>query len=150
MLRKTKRFLAVAFALALVVMPLAAPQPAQADIVKKFNYVAFASAARTASANSANQAIGDADSLTAFLTVTAGSGTNPTLDCKFQDSPDGGTTWYDISGTTFTTVTGSTASLVVTASRKFNRNVRCVLTIGGTTPSFTCAVQYMVTVPGQA
>jgi hypothetical protein len=102
----------------------------------------FASAARTATATSSTFELYGAETLVCYLSVTAASGTSPTLDVKFQDSPDGGTTWFDIAGTSFTQATGTTTQ-VVSASRKFARKVRCVATIGGTTPSFTFSVTMM-------
>jgi hypothetical protein len=102
----------------------------------------FASAARTATATSSTFEIYGAETLVCYLSVTAASGTTPTLDVKFQDSPDGGTTWFDIAGATFTQATGTTTQ-VVSASRKFARKIRCVATIGGTTPSFTFSVTIM-------
>ena len=55
--------------------------------------VAFASAARTASANSSSFTVNEADTLVMWVSNTATSGTSPTLDVKMQDSPDGGTTF---------------------------------------------------------
>jgi hypothetical protein len=111
---------------------------AQQGTVPRKNLVAvLTSAARTTSVTTRAFAVGDADNLIAYLTVTAGSGTNPTLDVKFQDTSDNGTTWWDIAGTPFATVTGSSSSQLVAASRKFGTQVRAVITIGGTTPSFT-------------
>ena len=103
----------------------------------------FASAARTTSVNSSSFDVGDADVLVCYLSVTAASGTTPTLDVKFQDTNDNGTTFFDIVGTSFTQVTSSPSTQIVSATRKFSRKVRCVVTIAGTTPSFTFHVEML-------
>lgn len=135
--------------LMLVVAPVApfvesatAATPAMQEPVKNIQ-APFASAARTASANSTTFDVGEADVLILYLSNTATSGTSPTLDVKMQDSPDGGTTWFDIAGTSATQVTSGTSSQILTATRKFARKVRCVITIGGTSPSFTCATWFL-------
>jgi hypothetical protein len=82
-----------------------------------------------------------------ILTQNVGtvSGTTPTLDGKWQSSPDN-STWTDISGATYTQVTASNSTQAigfeVTAAAKY---IRYVGTIAGTTPSFTMGV----TVEGQ-
>lgn len=125
-------------------MPLMSlPQAAQAQVSQKNIQRPFASAARTATATSSSFNVADSDVLVAYLSVTANSGTTPTLDVKFQDSPDGGTTWFDIAGAAFTQVTTSNGTQVVSATRKFSKLVRCVATIGGTTPSYTFSVMFM-------
>jgi len=78
----------------------------------------------------------------AILQSAAGTGTSPTLDVKLQDSADGSTGWADITGATFTQVTNAAPSAQAV---KFNasaarRYIRAVATVGGTTPSFACAV----------
>ncbi|HEX8184409.1 MAG TPA: hypothetical protein VF747_06650 [Blastocatellia bacterium] len=144
---KLKRFNTVmvgAVVAALLWLPLLSLAPASvyAQTAKNVQ-VAFASAARTASANSSPFSVGDADHLVAFLSVTAGTGTTPTLDVKAQDSPDGGTTWFDLTGMSFAQVTGSTSSQTVYATRTFSPKIRFVATIGGTTPSFTFSVHFI-------
>lgn len=131
--------------LATAVLPFALPSllgTAGAQVSKKNVQVPFASAARTASVDSSTFEILDADALVCYLSVTASSGTSPTLDVKFQDSPDG-VTWFDVAGTSFTQVTGSSSSQVISATRKFSRRIRCRVTIAGTSPSFTFAVWFM-------
>jgi hypothetical protein len=103
----------------------------------------FPSAARTATATSSVYTVRDVDWLVAYLTVTASSGTSPTLDVKVQDTSDGGTTWFDVTGAVFTQVTGSSSSQTVTATRKFGPKFRVVATIAGATPSFTFHVEVM-------
>jgi len=70
--------------------------------------------------------------------VGAVSGTSPTLAGKIQESTDN-STWTDIAGATFTTVTASNNYQAITFDRT-KRYVRYVGTIGGTTPSFALAV----------
>ncbi|MEK6323619.1 MAG: hypothetical protein AABN33_18415 [Acidobacteriota bacterium] len=130
----------------LVLLPIVgmpAVASAQRATVHKNMQVPFASAARTASANSSAFDAGDADVLVCYLSVTANSGTTPTLDVKFQDSPDGGTTWFDVAGGSFAQVTTTNGTQVVSTTRKFASRVRCVATIAGTTPSYTFAVWFM-------
>lgn len=66
------------------------------------------------------------------------SGTSPTLAGKIQESSDG-STWSDISGATFTTVTASGNYQCINFERT-KRYVRYVGTVGGTSPSFAVAV----------
>lgn len=69
--------------------------------------------------------------------VTAVSGTNPTLDVVVQESDDSGTNWYDVYHFPRITATGQYRSpLVLTTGNR----VRYVRTVGGTSPSFTNAV----------
>jgi hypothetical protein len=102
----------------------------------------FASAARTATATSSVYDVGNVDNLISYLSVTAASGTSPTLDVKAQDSPDGGTTWFDIAGTSHTQATGATSE-VKSATRKFAPSIRFVATIAGTSPSFTFSLTFV-------
>ena len=66
------------------------------------------------------------------------SGTSPTLAGKIQESADG-STWSDISGATFTTVTASDNVQAITFDRS-QRYVRYFGTVGGSSPSFAVAV----------
>ena len=127
---------------ALVAMALPVSAQQVPNTIKNFQ-VPFTSAARTSSSNSATFDVGQADNLVLYLSVTAQSGTTPTLDVKCQDSPDGGTTFFDIAGTAFTQVGATTSSQVVTATRKFGSKIRVVTTIAGTTPSYTFAVFFL-------
>jgi len=65
-------------------------------------------------------------------------GTSPTLAGKIQESADG-STWSDISGATFTTVTISDNVQAITFDRTL-RYVRYVGTVGGTSPQIPIAV----------
>src|SRR5689334_16299976 len=53
------------------------------------------------------------DHVVAFLTVTATTG--GTLDVKLQDSPDGGTTAFDLTGASFAQVSSGSSSQTVYA-----------------------------------
>jgi hypothetical protein len=92
----------------------------------------------TASANGSSGDMIDGDGRCfAIQQVGAVSGTSPTLAGKIQESSDG-STWSDISGATFTTVTASTNNQAITFERT-KRYLRYVATIGGTSPSFDVA-----------
>ena len=97
----------------------------------------FASAARTASANGATLDTRSAIlfPLQAELVVTAASGTSPTLDGKVQHSDDG-STWTDLAPMAQLTGVGRRIARITTSKRY----LRGVVTIGGTSPSFTCAM----------
>lgn len=93
----------------------------------------------TANANGASGDLLDGDgSCFAIQQVGTVSGTSPTLAGKIQESSDG-STWSDISGATFTTVTASGNYQCINFERS-KRFVRYVGTVGGTSPSFAAAV----------
>ena len=73
----------------------------------------------------------------AIQSVGAVDGTTPTLAAKIQES-DNGSSWTDIPGATFTTVTAESNVQTITFDRT-KRYVRYVATVGGTTPSFLVA-----------
>ena len=101
-----------------------------------------ASAARTATGNSgALPGYGPASSIRAQLNVTAASGTSPTLNVIIEDSVDGGSNWNTIG--TFAQRTG-TGREVINVTTPFGDQLRVTWTIGGTTPSFTFAVDWVV------
>lgn len=110
----------------------------------------FASAARTATANSTDQTNYAGRGVICLLDITAASGTTPTLDIKLQykDSVPATDIYVDIPGAAFAQKTAAgTDSLTLypgiaeTANRSvsdiLSREWRAVATIGGTTPSFT-------------
>ena len=76
------------------------------------------------------------------IPVTVVSGTTPTMDVVVQESDDSGTNWYDVYHFPRITVTGMYRSpkIPLTGNR-----VRYVQTIGGTTPSFTRAINRVQT-----
>ena len=71
------------------------------------------------------------------IPVTAATGTSPTLDVNVQESDDSGTNWFTVYSFPRITATGIYRS----PKLAFNGNrVRYVQTVGGTTPSFTRAI----------
>lgn len=117
----------------------------------------FAVAARTATANGSGVDIsGLADDLTVTLDSTAGDDADATLDLTIQHRADANDTWANVpaaalydpatgEAATFTQVTNAAASLQTLALRRehLKAEVRAVLTLGGATPAFTCAVHLM-------
>lgn len=100
------------------------------------------SAARTVSGTSAVlSGYGLASTVRAQLNVTAASGTTPTLNAIIEDSVDGGTTWNTI-GTFAQKVAAGRE--VINITTPFTNTLRVSWTIGGTTPSFTFAVDWYV------
>lgn len=71
------------------------------------------------------------------IPVTVVSGTNPTLDVRIEESDDTGTNWYTVFEFPRITATGSYRSPMLPV--RGNR-IRYVQTVGGTTPSFTRAI----------
>lgn len=71
------------------------------------------------------------------IPVTAVSGTTPTLDVVVQESDDSGTNWYDVYHFPRITATGMYRSPILPLQ---GNRVRYVQTVGGTTPSFTRAI----------
>ena len=71
------------------------------------------------------------------IIVTAVSGTSPTMDVVVQESDDSGTNWYDVYHFPRITATGQYRSPLIPLS---GNRIRYVRTVGGTTPSFTNAV----------
>lgn len=104
-----------------------------------------ASAARTVTGNSGNLPnYGAASALRAQLNVTAASGTSPTLNVLIEDSVDDGATWNTV-GTFAQRV--ATGREVINVTVPFGDVLRVSWTIGGTTPSFTFAVDWVATTP---
>ena len=102
----------------------------------------FGAAARTASANGTGvDALDYEGKAQVILTSTAGTGTSPTLAMKLQDSDDN-SSFSDVAGATFTQVTNAAAAMegIGVDLNATKRYLRAVATIGGTSPSFTCAV----------
>lgn len=77
--------------------------------------------------------VGDYDELILFATVTAASGTTPTLDLVFMSSPDN-TNWFTHSLMTQITATGNT---LLSVPQNIGQYCSVYWAIGGTTPSFT-------------
>ena len=86
----------------------------------------------------ADRGVGEAVNFSAFLKVTASTGTGETLDVKFQEWDEVSQDWYDITGAAFTQATGVTSERITFSTNAFL--VRCVQVIAGTTPTFDYTV----------
>lgn len=105
--------------------------------MKVSNHPLHASAARTATGNgSAVHVTGDKAVM--FLDCSAASGTSPTLDVKLQGKDPISGNWFD-TGDSFAQLT-TTGSERVEIAALPDADIRCVYTIGGTSPSFTFSV----------
>ena len=103
------------------------------------NFVVVASAARTTTGTSSALDAPEGADLVLSASVTAASGTTPTLDLSVEWSSDGGTTWYTADpADTITQFTAAAARVKRFTAKGTEYRVRW--TIGGTTPSFTFAV----------
>jgi hypothetical protein len=71
------------------------------------------------------------------IAVTAVTGTSPTLAIQIQESDDTGTNWYTVYTFPVITAVGSYRSPQIQLS---GNRIRYIQTIGGTTPSFTRAI----------
>lgn len=108
-------------------------------------YVVLPSAARgtgTAVASAEFDVSGYSEA-TAFLDVTAASGTSPTLDVKFQTKDALSGKWFDIAGLVMTQKTAVGTEIKSVASG-LGSAIRAVYTIAGTTPSFTFSLGLVV------
>lgn len=96
-----------------------------------------ASAALTTTTTTAAITPGAGLSYSVDIPVTAVTGTNPTLDVVVQESDDSGTNWFDVFHFPRIIATGTYRSPPL--KLRGNR-LRYVQTVGGTSPSFTRAV----------
>lgn len=89
--------------------------------------------------------------LTLFLSVSAASGTAPTLDCKVQQLDVISGLYFDVPGGAFpqaiaavnsalTIFPGAPTSAGVSVNGTIRNQFRIAYTIGGTTPSFTFSI----------
>lgn len=114
------------------------------------NQTVEASAARTATVAGATVTNFNSSGAVITISVTAASGTTPTLVAKLQFSPDNGTTWFDYDSKVVTATISAVGTYILkvypglTAEVANNavglplpRTFRMYYTIGGTTPSFT-------------
>lgn len=76
------------------------------------------------------------------IPVTATSGTGQFMDISVEESDDGGTGWFKVYDFPRITATGTYRSPIL---RSRGNRVRYVQTIGGTTPSFTRAINRLQT-----
>ena len=101
--------------------------------------VVVASAARTTSGNSGSLNTPKALQLGIFLSVTAQSGTTPTLDVSVEWSMDGATFGAGQPADSFTQITTATPTITKQFAVKAPF-YRVVWVIAGTTPSYTFTV----------
>ena len=102
--------------------------------------VATAAVTSTATSSSIDLLEYDGDVML-ILDSAAGGGSSPTLDIKLTECATTGGTYTDLSGATFTQVTGS-ASMQTLAINKdeSKRFIKIVQTIGGSSPTFTFSI----------
>ena len=82
------------------------------------------------------------------IIVSAISGTNPTMDIIIQESIDNGITWKDVYHFPRISAVGSYTTPLLRST--FGTRYRYIQTIGGTSPSFTRAInRIQFSVPGQ-
>lgn len=106
------------------------------DLSSSGFFPVFTSAARTATATSDVEEQIGVTALRLDVTVTAQSGTSPTLDVVLQGSDDGVNGWYTlITIPQFAAATGTKSAAI--GPTAIPRYVRAVATIAGTNPSFT-------------
>ncbi|QAY16138.1 hypothetical protein SEA_SONALI_26 [Arthrobacter phage Sonali] len=103
----------------------------------------IASAALTSTSTSSAVTPGSVGSIGTYahefnVIVTAVSGTNPTMDVAIEESPDNGTNWVRIYEFQRITATGTYTSPLIRSTH--GTRYRYVRTVGGTSPSFTNAV----------
>ncbi len=101
----------------------------------------LAALARTAGSTSTSidrNSHGRAQTFTFLLSVGLVSGTAPSLGIAIEHSDDGSTGWTAITGGAFTATTAAAfKELTVRGTKRF---LRAVITMTGTTPSFTMAL----------
>ena len=93
---------------------------------------------RAAGTVNADRGVGDARNFTAFLDVSASTGTAETLDVKFQEQDPASTDWIDIASAAFAQATGITSERIAFTTNA--DRIRCVQVIAGTTPTFDYSV----------
>lgn len=103
--------------------------------------IVHASAAETASGNSAQfDASAYAEGLL-FIDITAVSGTTPTAAFTLQTFDFASQTWFPVPGVTIAQQTA--VGEVATAVANFGETLRLAWTLGGTTPSFTFVASFV-------
>lgn len=81
----------------------------------------------------------DVSKMVVSVVVSAVSGTTPTLVAALQQREPTGTYWYTVVQTGSITTTG-VFTMQIPADFPVGGDMQVALVIGGTTPSFTCAV----------
>lgn len=104
------------------------------------NDVASAALTSTTTTSAVTPALGSAYQVN--IPVTAVSGTTPTLDVSIEESDDSGTNWFKVYDFPRITATGMYRSPII---RMVGNRVRYVQTVGGTSPSFTRAINRLQT-----
>lgn len=97
------------------------------------------SASRTISGESEVILSGKYKEAVAFIDVTAATGTSPTLDVKFQTKDPVSGKWFNITELEFTQLT-IVGNEMKTKSGLLGSSLKCIYTIGGTTPDFTFSI----------
>lgn len=97
---------------------------------------AVASAARTTTGIGSSFNSESATALEATLSVTAASGTSPTLDVRLETSIDAGTTWSTVDSFGQKTAAATEGKVF----GPIGDVCRWAWTIGGTSPSFTFSI----------
>lgn len=98
------------------------------------------SAARNTSGSQELPIANDHGNVAVLLSVTAVTGTSPTLTCIVEDSADG-TTWFPVKTASAITAVGSYRIVVVgPADGPTQPRLRLRWTTGGTSPNFTFSV----------
>jgi hypothetical protein len=104
--------------------------------------VDVASSVITTTASSATITPANGVSYTLHIPVTALSGASPTLIIDVQESMDGGTTWFNVYR--FPTIIAVGNYYMPFPVQQQGSRIRYVQTLGGTTPSFTRAINRVV------
>lgn len=105
--------------------------------MKVSHHTLHASAARTATGNGSAVSV-TGDKAVMYIDCSAASGTTPTLVVKLQGQDPVSGNWFD-TGDSFAQLTATGSERVEIAALP-DADLRCVYTIGGTTPSFTFTV----------
>ncbi len=99
------------------------------------------SLARTTNGNGGDVRMPGGESVRAQLSVTAASGTAPTLNVLVEDTVDGGTNYNTIG--TFAQKTAAGRE-VINITTPFSENLRVSWSIAGTGASFTFSVDWQI------
>lgn len=138
-----RKILAGALAISLVAAPAAFARVLVGETVK--TAFTFRPQALTATANGTAVDRLNYNSMVAVLDVGAVSGTSPTLNCQLQHATTSGGTYTNVTGGAFTQVTASNARQELSIDlASLARFVRAACTVGGTSPSFTMSLIFVL------